>query len=1395
MTAAPHLVRLERTLPPQVPQPRPRYAMRLFAVCVVLTGLMFVQEPGLVVPDSKLDLTLNPSGLLARAMHLWDPAGFFGQLQNQGYGYLVPSGPFFLLGELLGLPEWAVQRCWWSVLLCSAFLGAYRVAGALGMGSPATRIVAAVAFALSPRVVSGLGAISVEMWPYALAPWVVLPLVLVCVHGGSPRRAAAWSGLALLAVGGVNAAATLTTLVLPALWLLTRRPGRDRRILAAWWSGAVILATTWWVIPLVLLGRFSPPFLDWIEDAATTTAHTSLAESFAGVSHWLAYLATSTGVVWPAGFALVTGTVTVLNVAVVATLGLAGLVHPRTSERQFLLLALFAGLVLVGFGYSGSVAGYAAEVRQDWLDAALAPFRNTHKFDVVLRLPLALGLSVALARLRLPGLGREVSRRLVAVVTAAALLASAGIALVVGLAPPGGYQQVPEYWRQTARWLAEQDSQGRALVIPGSSFAQFGWGVTRDEPLQALGTSAWGVRDAVPLSSAGNIRMLDAIERRLESGQASVGLSAYLRRAGIAYLVVRNDLDWASTGAPRPLQVRAALASSPGMDVVASFGPLIGGEAETAGRTVDERLDIPLPAVEVWKVAGSNDARVRRISSTQTSILSGGPEALLELADVRRSPPATIVAGDDTAVEGVPDLESGGIVTDTPRLREVDVGSIRNNTSATLERGAPTVLDRRVNDYVVPGTEGREVAAVIRGISEVAASSSGGDVRSLRARGPEHQPWSALDGDARTAWVSGDLGPAVGQWWEVRFEDSRRLGSVTVTLLDDSALGTPVRTLRVTTDAGSRVVGVTPGVVQRLRTVPGATTFLRLTVDSVDSGSVGGGVGISEVEIPGLVPERPIEVPEAAARSSVVLGVAPGYRPECVYPVDRPLCSTLLAGVSEEQAGIHRVVSSDRTSRYDVELYVRPRYGEALERLLTFDDGRMAASASSRALASPLGRSGAAVDRDLASGWVAAPDDKNPELIVQWGEPRTVRGLQFQRDAYLPASRPERITVGLGGREYLRKVDARGFVSLPPTSASSVRIAFETVDPLVSVDARTGTERRLPVGVSEVRVLGADDLRRQIPIGLVSEIPCGFGPVVAVGGRIVQTEVRASLGDLLSEATVQARPCGQARVTVPDVPTDVVVRPSGEFDPVTLVLTPPGPDVTASLTQSAPAEVLTWGEALRDVRISVSDSDDWLVLAENYNAGWTASLEGVPLSTARIDGWAQGVLVPAGTGGVLTLRFEADRWYRLGLLLAPVGLVVLLALAFSGEGRGQRPLPPREFQIGVWLTVSALTLALLAGSTGLLLLGLAAALRRSRADRWVWPAAPLLAGAAGVVWALDPWPPPTAAGSPPVQVLMAAALACACASLLPASRVHVTGADGPAHATSAAAPSSPARTN
>ena len=166
----------------------------MFGYAAIITALSFSQSAGRMVADTKFDLLTNPLKFLAGGLRLWDPIAAFGQIQNQAYGYLWPMGPFFLLGDLVHLPPWVTQRLWWSLLLCLAFFGIVKLAQKLAIGSPLTQVLAGFAFVLTPRITTLLGGTSVEIWPMALAPWVLIPLVVgararVGTPGGGPQRA------------------------------------------------------------------------------------------------------------------------------------------------------------------------------------------------------------------------------------------------------------------------------------------------------------------------------------------------------------------------------------------------------------------------------------------------------------------------------------------------------------------------------------------------------------------------------------------------------------------------------------------------------------------------------------------------------------------------------------------------------------------------------------------------------------------------------------------------------------------------------------------------------------------------------------------------------------------------------------------------------------------------------------------------------------------------------------------------------------------------------------------------------------------------------------------------------------------------------------------------------
>jgi len=1365
------------------------WRLRVATCCVLLTALCFLQQPGRIVPDTKVDLAVTPGAWLGRALHAWDPAGNFGQMQNQAYGYLWPMGPFFGLGNLLGIPPWVVQRLWWALLLCTAFTGVVLLAGRLGIGTPAARLAGGVVFALSPRLLSELGPVSVEAWPSAVAPWVLLPLVGLArgpADNRRLRRAVALSGLAVATAGGVNATAVLAVLPLPFLWLLGLRPWRRLVVVTAAWGAAVAAATAWWVVPLLVLGRYSPPFLDYIETSATTTRPTDVVSTVRGASHWLAYLQGTYGPGWPAGFRLATALPLVVATMVVAGLGLAGLARRGLPHRHFLVAGVLAGVAAVGLGHLSAVDGAFAPAVRAWLDAGGAPLRNVHKFDVLLRLPLALGLIHLLGtvgRAAAVSTWRPARLRAAAVGLAActALAVAAGPALAGGLPGRGSFLDVPGYWRTAAAWLDAHAGAGRVLVVPGARFPSYLWGAPGDEMVQPLLRAPWAVRNSIPLVPPATVRLLDTVESVLADGQGSPGLAGLLARSGVRYLLVRADLDAGRSDSARQVAVRAALARSPGVRPVVAFGPFVGGQP--LGSFVDRGLDIPVPALQVFEV-GPTAAPVVAYSTDDARTVVGGPESLLALGAAGwLSPAPAVLAGDLPA--GV--TTGGTVLTDGLRRREVTFGQARDNASATLTATDPWRLDQPAHDYAPAWAAGWQTVARYTGVRDVTASSSYAAALPLAGNRPEHQPYAALDGDADTSWRSAPGTVAVGQWLQVTFDRPRLVNQVQVTV-DRGADAIPTR-IRVQAGGEIRSVDV-PGETV---TVPldgwFAAGSVRVTVEAVWDVRVGyGGVGIAELSVPGVQAGRTLVLPGTRERAAavprdtpvaavtggpaatVVLGTA-SSAPACYYLDGRPYCSAEAARGSEDGTVLDRTFGGGALAgAYATRLWARPRAGPGLSTLIDRaiagrDTPRV--TASSVGIAEPAARPGAVLDGDPDTAWSAGDEDHAPWLRLDWSSPRLLTGLRIGLGDRTAASRPWAATVLTDSGPRSGTLDRDGVLAFdPPVRTDDLTVLFTGGPAAVSFAPYAGRLERLPVGVSELTPLPAGGGTVASPSTVV-RLPCGSGPALQVAGRRVETAFTATVADLLQGRELPMRLCAAAdRLTLgaADGPVRVVCTASPYAVPTRLALLPGSEPAPTAEPVDTVLSIDRWAPAERRVTLAPWDASRILALRENANAGWQARVAGRTLAPIVVDGWQQGWILPPGVSGSITIRFAPDRAYRIGLAAGAVLVATVLLVALpAGRPAAEAAVPlgrPRRRRSAGLVLAGAVALVVAGGVAVALLglLGVAALLVVARLGRTV--PAERRRGLRRAVRLAERWSP---------VVLFAAA----CLLSLAASRPHV----------------------
>ena len=96
--------------------------------------------------------------------------------------------------------------------------------------------------------------------------------------------------------------------------------------------------------------------------------------------------------------------------------------------------------------------------------------------------------------------------------------------------------------------------------------------------------------------------------------------------------------------------------------------------------------------------------------------------------------------------------------------------------------------------------------------------------------------------------------------------------------------------------------------------------------------------------------------------------------------------------------------------------------------------------------------------------------------------------------------------------------------------------------------------------------------------------------------------------------------------------------------------------------------MLSWRPDRRQVRIGPGQAA-YVEVHQNANPGWRATLDGRRLAPARLDGWQQAYLVPAGAGGVITMTFTPATLYHAGLAGSALAVLILLVAALPWKRR------------------------------------------------------------------------------------------------------------------------------
>ncbi len=1240
------------------------------AVFLVALVILILNARGQIFFDTKLGVDLDPAGFYSRLWHLWNPDEWFGTLQDQYIGYAFPMAPFYLAGQLLKVPVWLTERFWLSLLIAAGFAGLVKLAEALRVGTDRSRIVAGLAFALWPTFTIVIGSTSAGILPGLLVPWTVLPLVRAA-GGGSLVRAAARSGVAVLCMGGVNATSTLDVLILPAVFILMQVRGRRRIVLAALWTGAVAAATAWWVVPLLLQAKYSFNFLPYVEQSATTTGTMSAATFLRGAGNWTAYL--NLGQPWlQAGWVMVADPMAILAAAVAAAMGLLGLARRDLPAGGWLRLSLGLAALVALAGYPGPLGGLLHQPVDQLLNGFAAPLRSVYKVEPVAAAVLALGIAHALVlRTRRAALAADPAPRALWHLIAAPVIAL----VLLGLAYPqvsgrvlnsGSFGSVPPYWYQAAAYLKLHSPRAPALVVPAAAHGTFLWGEPIDDPLEPLASSPWAAQGLVPYGGAGSELLLRSVEAAVNSGERIPGLAATLSRSGIRYIVVRNDLSPTSIGYTPPQVVHQALASS-GFRRVAAFG---GGSSGTAGKGAPHAALTSYPAVEIFAAGNAGTlppAAAVALPVSKTVLVNGGPDALLQLIGQRVLPASApaVIAGDRPAAR--PELWA---ITDALPRADHAFGVIDPGASYTYTATGTNPAHDPLGDAGAPprqllpvSSAGHQTVAVLRGAAAVTASSAG----SWLAETPQIDPVNVFDNNPSTVWSEADPTTAVGQWVQITFDHRIDLpGSIGVTLLaDQAARPVPVR-LTVRTDAGVMTSAVRPTAApQALQVPPGPTRTVRITIAAVRGGVPGGpGAGFADVSIPGVTVTRYLKAPQDAAGQRAAAAA---------FSFERPVPSPASLANVAAFPPMARTFTTTTQGWFKLTASGLAVPGPGLDAILsTLTPSRrntLEVTASSTWASLPGLAAANLLRRDHPGAWVAG--GPKPVIRLTWQGRRTIRRMVIQP---LPgfAAAPEAIKITSPQGTRYASIGLDGLTEIvPPLTTSQMTISFPVVQYAASGSA--GQIQQLPVGLSRLSIPALAGLHTAtLAASTRFALPCGSGPDVTVDGHAFRTTVAGKVGGLIRFQPVRIRLCGTRSevLLTPGRHWLAAARP-GAFTITDLSLFSgrwsavagggQGP-ASASAGPARSVAVLAWQPESRQVRVGPGVAS-YLELHQNANPGWAASLDGRALTPVRLDGWQQGFVVPAGSGGVVTLTFQPVKFYHVWIILSAAAALALLLVA------------------------------------------------------------------------------------------------------------------------------------
>ena len=1256
---------------------------------------LLANDMGRVAADTKAYLYLDPGRLLAGAPYMWQPEVAMGTVTHQNIGYLWPVGPFFWLGEAIGLPDWITQRLWLGSVLLAAGLGMRWFLRTLGWRGAAL-LVSSLAYMLSPYLLNYVDRHSVILLPWAGLPWL-MGLTVRALRTPGWRHAAIF-GLVTLTVGGVNASSLLLVGIGPVAWLAwcaVEGSAPWRRVVGTAARIGLAFAATgiWWMVGLAIQSRYGLPTLHLTENYKVVSDAATAPELFRGLGYWYFYGQGRLGA-WIEPATSYTRWALPLSFAL-PLLALLAAAIIRFRHRGHALMLIVLGL-LVGIGahpYDGPSP--LGRIFRDLTltDAGLA-LRSTPR-----ALPLSiLGTSMllgagaaAMGRWR-PRWEQPVAALLCVLVVANLSPLWQGEILGSLVQRP---EDVPGYWHEAAAHLDASGDGTRVLELPGSDFAAYRWGNSGDPVLPGLMDRPYVARELIPQGSPASAALLVALDSEVQEGRLDPdGLAPLARLMGVGDIVLRSDLQFERFRTPRPDDLWADLRDAPGFGPAVSFGTPVANVAGPERPLLDQHTlsrpvgsQHPAPAIVLPVLDAQPILRIA--DPTRSIVLSGDADGLVAAAGeglLEAGRPVLFSASllDHVLLASALGSNARLILTDTNRLQGRRWGTIRETTGYTqrwdeeVDRG--DLSDQRLD--VLPVRPGTLTVARQTGI-RADASGYGNPVTFTAGDRPFH----AVDGRLDTAWTVGAFDEVVGEHLTLTLDEPAPIESLTFVQARSQGQNRWITDLRIHLDdqAMDVVLDATS------RTPPGQLVHLsgadiRVVVLEVRDTDVGRldhyagvtGVGFAEVGVAGVAADETILLPTDLTD---LLGYDSGA--ELAIVLTRQRSDPRDPIRSEPERGMDRTMDLPWARTF--ELRGEARWSAHADDALLDDPGAPRVRATASLAGDLVSRGRAAFDDDPTTAWQPpiGPQDGQAVTITH-PVPRAFRDLTLTYRADGLHSAPSAVTVLVDG---------------VPIGRSTLPGTLRAADDLVTVDLGLpdATGRSLTMRIDEVverRTMNwYSGLPDVLPVAIV-DISDGFDfperpqridtgcreDLLRLDGRSVPVRITGSTPDAFARRPLAVTACGPT-LELSEGEHRIVATAGADsmYDLDRLVLTSASSVIapTHAGMPSLRVQKLDRTEIL--LQVEGATSPYWLILGQSLSAGWQlrddAGLDHGP--PRLVDGFANGWLVAPDDAARTSFRlvWAPQRTVWIGLWASVMAALACLLVAIRGR-RDSGPLAP-----------------------------------------------------------------------------------------------------------------------